>query len=198
MSAPIITAAEKLACITHACPHCRGTGQWTHPDAGGRLRARFDSHWLPDLRGDCWVWVSYANQAGYGMMNLGSRVNGTKRPGLAHRISYELHVGPIPRGLVIDHLCRNRYCVNPAHLEPVTPDENTRRGNAGRNLVAIQSVKTHCPQGHALSGTNLYQRGDGSRGCRACRNAASKAYVQRKRVAIAADYEKAAAGERLL
>jgi hypothetical protein len=78
----------------------------------------------------------------------------------AHRYVYERLVGPIPAGMTLDHLCRNRACVNPAHLEPVTGPENTRRA------VALQ---THCLRGHPLSGPNLYCR-NGRRHCRECRS----------------------------
>ena len=87
----------------------------------------------------------------------------------AHRAFYMLHVGPIGSGLVIDHLCRTPACVNPDHLEPVTPEENTARGN---NFLAVNKRKTHCPQGHPLSGENLRiktnRRGVQGRVCRVC------------------------------
>jgi hypothetical protein len=101
----------------------------------------------------CIVWTGGKNDQGYGHVN----VNGRRI--YVHRLSYELHVGPIPDGLVIDHLCRNRACVNHHHLEPVTAAENTRRGAA-----AI----THCPQGHAYDEANTRRRPDGRRGCRRC------------------------------
>lgn len=72
----------------------------------------------------CWIWVGRLNRNGYGRICLGGR-----EP-MAHRVSYELHVGPIPDGLVLDHLCRVRCCVNPFHLEPVTVQVNTLRGGA--------------------------------------------------------------------
>lgn len=79
---------------------------------------------------------------------------------LAHRWSYEFHVGPIPEGLDLDHLCRNRGCVNPDHLEPVTREENIRRAFA---------TVTHCPSGHPYSDENTYVRpGTVHRKCRAC------------------------------
>lgn len=94
----------------------------------------------------------------------------------AHRVAYELLVGSIPEGLVLDHLCRNPCCVNPAHLEPVTQGENCRRGEgfAGRNIR-----KTECKAGHPLSGTNLYVDPKGRRQCRACRAAQTKAFQER-------------------
>lgn len=78
-----------------------------------------------EVTGFCWNWTGYRNRGGYG------RYMHQKRMQLAHRVSYELLVGPVPDGLVIDHLCRNPSCVNPDHLEPVTNAENIRRGLAG-------------------------------------------------------------------
>ena len=84
----------------------------------------------------------------------------------AHRVAYGYLVGDIADGLTLDHLCRNRRCINPAHLEPVSAAENTRRG------IRWQLAKTHCPQGHPYAGENLITYPDGSRrACRACVNA---------------------------
>lgn len=132
------------------------------------VRARFDAKWLPDCHFGCWVWVASLSTSGYGHMTMGSRTDGTKRPHSAHRIGYELYIGAIPPGLVTDHLCRNRFCVNPWHLELVTPRENTVRADWAAIVENRIASRTHCPRGHPFSGENLYIRPDGARGCKAC------------------------------
>ena len=82
-----------------------------------------------------------------------------------HRAIYEKFVGPIPDGLTIDHLCRNRLCVNPAHLEPVTLAANVLRGES---LPAKNARKTHCPKGHPYDETNTHITKQGWRICKAC------------------------------
>ena len=109
--------------------------------------------------GGCWMWVAACTRGGYGHFQLGGRWV------RAHRFSYEALVGPIPPGLQIDHLCRVRACVNPAHLEPVTCRENLLRGDT---LTARNAAKTHCPQGHSYDEANTYIRSTGGRNCRAC------------------------------
>lgn len=123
--------------------------------------------------GGCWVWTgAKTNPGGYGKFNFeGSSWR-------AHRLSYERLVAAIPAGKVLDHLCRNPPCVNPAHLEPVTRRENTLRGD---NPSAWNAVKTHCPQLHELSGYNLYVAPTGERHCRMCRNAYHARRPPRKR-----------------
>lgn len=109
---------------------------------------------------DCWSWRR-PSPNGYGMIYA----NG--RPQWAHRAGYELLVGPIPKGLELDHLCRNRACVNPAHLEPVIHRENCLRG-VSRN--AENARKTHCLRGHEFTPENTYHppKRPTRRYCRAC------------------------------
>lgn len=105
----------------------------------------------------CWVWTGKINKFGYGYFQI-DRATSAR----AHRFAYEQWAGAIPDGLVIDHLCRNRACVNPDHLEPVTQAENTARG------LLWQSQKTHCPAGHEYSLDNTRVRANGHRVCRTC------------------------------
>lgn len=110
---------------------------------------------------DCWEWAASTNACGYGRVWW----EGANR--LAHRVVYELIRGPIPPGLTLDHLCRVRHCVNPAHLEPVTGSENTRRGNVPSVVAARTGL---CVAGrHPLSGENVGFQSGGKRYCRACK-----------------------------
>lgn len=106
----------------------------------------------------CWLWTGAEDGRGYGRI----RVEGVYRK--VHRFAYEALVGPIPEGLVIDHDCNNRMCVNPNHLKPMTDYQNVLRSpNYSAN-------RTHCPHGHPYSATNTFER-MGSRHCLTCRRA---------------------------
>lgn len=119
---------------------------------------QFQRSFSVDTNG-CWTWFGSNNGRGYGLFWDNGKV-------YAHRWSYEHHVGPIPDGLVIDHLCRNPACVNPDHLEPVSQAVNFRRGEAN----AAKKAKTHCPNGHPYEGRNVLLNTRGCRGCRTCAN----------------------------
>lgn len=129
--------------------------------------------------GGCWIWTAGRNRDGYGCFCIGN-----SRNRLAHRLSYEFFIGPIPDGLCLDHLCRNRGCVNPEHLEPVTHLENMRRSPL--DFGVYWRSKTHCSQGHPFDDENTgYSRSHPSRRyCKACKRERSlRSYHSRRRVA---------------
>lgn len=135
------------------------------------VAARF---WVKvDATGDCWEWTASLDTSGYGIFRDGGLVK-------AHRWAWMNLVGPIPDGLVIDHLCRNIVCVNPDHLRVVTRDTNTLAGYgySGRNRRA-----THCPQGHPYSPDNIYIKPSqpGSRRCLTCTRTQNREAIRRRR-----------------
>jgi HNH endonuclease len=124
--------------------------------------ARFTRMYVVSETG-CWEWIGLLSKNGYGRHRVG--------PGhplvAAHRLSYEHHKGAIPDGMQVDHLCRNRRCVRPDHLEAVSPSVNTdRQDHANRR-------KTHCPNGHPYDDENTVIGADGWRRCRTCRSGAT-------------------------
>jgi hypothetical protein len=151
----------------------------TDPQA---LVARFWSKVDKAGENGCWLWRGTRRPAGYGTFYKAREV--TRKNALAHRMAYELMVGPIPEGLVIDHLCRNPPCVNPSHLEPVTIGENARRGFLGVKRKAERAAVTACPQGHAFSPVNTLIDKHGHRRCRVCDRTRRK--IARRRLAAEA------------
>jgi hypothetical protein len=126
----------------------------------------------------CWLWVAGKYIGGYGKISRGRVAWGHAR---AHRVAYELLVGPIPKGLEIDHLCRNHGCVNPAHMEPITHRENLLRGCAP---CARNAQKTHCKYGHPFdeANTSMWR---GHRQCRTCaRNKANRRNYSKKHLTL--------------
>lgn len=139
------------------------------------LPKNFTGKYRVDADG-CWTWTAATQSRGYGSVGL---ADGTGKTALAHRVAYEHAVGPIPDGMTIDHLCRNRKCVNPDHLEVVTRPENIRRGTDH-----YLATNPNYPCGHARTPENTQEkrtkRGHMNRYCRECNRAAQRAYYARK------------------
>lgn len=141
-----------------------------------------DLNWLmrwaiPEPNSGCMLWTATVNPGGYGAVNF----HGVTRN--AHRVAYMLVHGYDPIGKDIDHLCRVRCCVNPAHLEAVTRSENLRRGEAGQHMARAAAAKTHCPLGHPYFGKNLYVNKRGHRDCVSCRRRRTALWVQAQKTA---------------
>lgn len=163
------------------------------PYRGPSALERFEASYEVTANG-CWQWTGSLVQKGYGALR-DAGVNCR-----AHRWSYEHFVGPIPDGLTLDHLCRNRGCVNPEHLEPVTSLENTRRGLPFWNRPRL----THCRSGlHEMTPENTIERiwnGKAQRRCRACVNLKDREGRLRRKLrdpeAVRASYKRARARAR--
>ena len=134
-------------------------GKWPRPDTTAERFVKFYDEGAPDA---CWEWKGSRRTTGYGQFSRRGR------PDAAHRVAWELVNGPIPDGLTIDHLCRNRLCVNPNHMEVVTGAENSRRG----------ATKTHCLNGHDMKDAYVYPDGH-RRECHVCKIARVKAWRER-------------------
>ena len=133
---------------------------------------RFNTKWVMSPKTGCWLWTASCFRDGYAQFKFQGRNR------LAHVLAYELHRGPVPEGLELDHTCRVRHCVNPWHLEPVTHQENVLRGNG---LAAQNARKTECPAGHLYDEANTLVCGR-RRFCRAC--AATKADRKRRAAGV--------------
>lgn len=132
-------------------------------DSQSQARAlqRLIAAYTEDPQAGCWLWNRRLDLNGYGRMSYDGRY------GLAHRVAYQILVGPIPPGMHIDHRCRVRSCVNPEHLRPVTPRENYLNSDS---FAARNAAKTHCPRNHQLTPENLIPSAvrRGSRSCLTC------------------------------
>lgn len=151
----------------------------TQPTAAARFWSKVDRDGpIPERAGHlgpCWLWTGFIHPSGYGTFSVG------KKNHRVHRYSYEQMVGPIPDGYHVDHLCFVPACVNPAHLEAVTPYENVRRSSAWDHFRG----KTHCPQGHAYTpeNTQITPNGQGrvGRKCLACHRERMRRLKQERR-----------------
>lgn len=138
------------------------------------MEPHFESKFVPEAITGCYLWTAATNRGGYGVYCI------SKKTLLAHRFAYEAEKGPIGPGLQIDHKCRNKSCVNPAHLEAVTQSENTRR-SLSPNILEHLIGKVRCKNGHSFTPDNTYVHTKrGTRHCRVCQRTNERKYRARK------------------
>ncbi len=137
------------------------------------LAERFEGKYLRRAAHECWPWIAVKN-GGYGEIKAESG----NRKHKAHRVAFEIHKGPIPKGLVVDHICRNPSCVNPNHLRAITKVENTM---IGFGYYAINGRKTHCVNGHEFTPSNTLKHSGAAGGGRRCRTCKLEKEAARKR-----------------
>lgn len=128
---------------------------------------------VPGVRTGCLVWSGTISKKGYGRISIDNKMC------FVHITAYVMFAGPVPEGLVLDHLCRNRACFNPNHLEPVTVADNNLRGEG---CMAAYARKTHCPQGHPYDEKNTQMK-NGARRCRACISRENRLYREKRKAA---------------
>lgn len=165
----LVGGCGRDAYARHLCnAHYRRMRRTGHPlgrEWIGRKLAKIDRRG----QAECWPWTGAKTSGGYGS------VGHDRRHMSAHVLAYEHWVGPVPEGKQLDHLCRNRACCNPAHLEPVTVSENVRRGR--KYLVP----PTECKRGHPFTPENTYTAPNGRRQCTACQRQRERDYRRRRR-----------------
>jgi hypothetical protein len=177
---PTASECSVLGCVAKPYGHgwcSKHYQRWLrHGDVNWRPLTPEERFWMKVDRGrvdECWGWLASIAGNGYGQFTVAGAT------ALAHRVAYEMAYGVIPAGLQIDHLCRTRSCVNPGHLEAVTPRENVMR--APDTLGARFAAKTHCPHGHAYDEANTTYRKNGGRRCRACNREEWRRWRERTR-----------------
>lgn len=138
--------------------------------SGGSTHPPISSLYVVEEESGCWTWTALRSSDGYGKLRV------DKRDWRAHRLVYTIVRGSIPEGAQLDHLCRNRACVNPDHLDPVDTRTNLMRG---QTLAALNAAKTECHLGHPLSGDNLRMK-NGYRLCKECGRASNRRQQARK------------------
>jgi len=148
-------------------------GVYDHSHRRSDPDVRFSAKYVLDRDG-CWVWIGAKYPNGYGAFAGRTGPRGTNRNVLAHRWAYERYVAPIRKGATVDHLCRNRACVNPEHLEVVSRGENSRRGGGVEAAAAKRRALTHCVHGHEFTPENTYVTPEGRRACKTCKSERSR------------------------
>ena len=152
--------------------HYKRWRKWGDPTVKHTNKSALDRFWPKVLKTEsCWIWTKSINESGYGKFNSPAGYSN-----LAHRFAYQALTGSIPDDLPLDHLCRNRRCVNPEHLEPVALAENKRRG---LNFRLANGMDNSCVNGHEYTPENTYVNPNKPNDIR-CRRCAANRYLQRK------------------